>query len=45
VNTIPADIDKITPKEVQAFAQKYLVPSSRTVVERNPVAKPEKAGE
>ena len=45
VNTIPADIDKITPKEVQAFAQKYLVPSNRTVVERNPVAKPQKAGE
>jgi zinc protease len=45
VNTIPADIDKITPKEVQAFAQKYLVPGNRTVVERNPVAKPQKAGE
>jgi zinc protease len=45
VNTIPGDIDKITPKEVQAFAQKYLVPSNRTVVERNPVATPQKAGE
>jgi zinc protease len=45
VNTIPADIDKITPKEVQAFAQKYLVPTNRTVVERNPVAKTQKAGE
>jgi zinc protease len=47
VNTIPADIDKITPKEVQAFAQKYLIATNRTVVERNPVAKPpaQKAGD
>ncbi len=47
VNTIPAAIDKITPKEVQAFAQKYLVPSNRTVVERNPAPKApaQKAGE
>ena len=47
VNTIPADIDKITPREVQAFAQKYLVPRNRTVVERNPVPKTpaQKAGE
>jgi predicted Zn-dependent peptidase len=47
VNTIPADIDKITPKEVQAFAQKYLVPRNRTVVERNPAPKApaQKAGE
>ena len=35
----------LTPKEVQAFAQKYLVPTNRTVVERNPVAKTQKAGE
>ena len=47
VNTIPAAIDKITPKEVQAFAQKYLVPRNRTVVERNPIPKApaQKAGE
>jgi zinc protease len=40
VNTIPAAIDKITPSDVQAFAQKYLVPRNRTVMERNPVPKP-----
>jgi zinc protease len=39
VNTIPADIDKITPSDVQAFAQKYLVPGNRTIVERNPAPK------
>jgi zinc protease len=47
VNTIPADIDKVTPSDVQAFAQKYLVPRNRTVVERNPMPKPpaQKVGE
>jgi zinc protease len=46
VNTIPADIDKVTPSDVQAFAQKYLVARNRTVVERNPAPKPaHKAGE
>jgi predicted Zn-dependent peptidase len=40
VNTIPAAIDKITPRDVQAFAQKYLVPRNRTVMERNPAPKP-----
>jgi zinc protease len=47
VNTIPAAIDKITPSDVQAFAQKYLVPRNRTVMERNPVPKPssQKVGE
>ncbi|MGA3226748.1 MAG: pitrilysin family protein [Acidobacteriaceae bacterium] len=46
VNTIPADIDKVTPSDVQAFAQKYLVARNRTVVERNPAPKPaQKAGE
>jgi zinc protease len=40
VNTIPADIDKVTPGDVQAFAQKYLVPQNRTIVERNPMPKP-----
>jgi zinc protease len=46
INTIPADIDKITPSDVQAFAQKYLVPRNRTIVERNPAPKPpaQKAG-
>jgi predicted Zn-dependent peptidase len=39
VNTIPADIDKITPRDVQAFARKYLVPRNRTVMERNPAPK------
>jgi zinc protease len=39
VNTIPADIDKITPSDVQAFARKYLVPRNRTVMERNPAPK------
>jgi zinc protease len=47
VNTIPADIDKVTLSDVQAFAQKYLVARNRTVVERNPAPKPpaQKAGE
>jgi zinc protease len=47
VNTIPADIDKVTPSDVRAFAQKYLVPSNRTIVERNPAPKPpaQKVGE
>jgi predicted Zn-dependent peptidase len=47
VNTIPADIDKVTPSDVQAFAKKYLVPSNRTIVERNPAPKPpaQKSGE
>jgi len=47
INTIPADIDKITPSDVQAFAQKYLVTRNRTVVERNPAPKPaaQKVGE
>jgi zinc protease len=47
VNTIPADIDKVTPSDVQAFAQKYLVPRNRTIVERNPAPKPpaQKVGE
>jgi zinc protease len=47
VNTIPADIDKITPSDVQAFARKYLVPRNRTVMERNPAPKPpvQKVGE
>ena len=40
INTIPADIDKVTPSDVQAFAQKYLVPSNRTIIERNPAPKP-----
>lgn len=40
INTIPADIDEVTPGDVQAFAQKYLVPSNRTIVERNPAPKP-----
>ena len=40
VNTIPADIDKVTPSDVQAFAHKYLVPGNRTIVERNPAPKP-----
>jgi predicted Zn-dependent peptidase len=40
INTIPADIDKVTPSDVEAFAQKYLVPSNRTIVERNPAPKP-----
>jgi predicted Zn-dependent peptidase len=46
INTIPADIDKVTPSDVQAFAQKYLVPRNRTIVERNPAPKPpaQKAG-
>jgi zinc protease len=40
INTIPADIDKVTPSDVQAFAQKYLVPRNRTIVERNPAPMP-----
>ena len=47
INTVPADIDKVTPSDVQAFAQKYLVPRNRTIVERNPVPTPpaQKVGE
>jgi len=40
VNKIPSELASVTPEQVKAFAQKYLVPSNRTVIERDPVANP-----
>jgi zinc protease len=36
INTILADLDKVTAAEVRAAARKYLVPSNRTVIDRVP---------
>jgi predicted Zn-dependent peptidase len=36
INTILSDLDKVTAAEVRAAAQKYLVPSNRTVIDRVP---------
>src|SRR5215510_3877102 len=36
INTILADLDKVTTAEVQAAAKKYLVPSNRTSIDRRP---------
>jgi zinc protease len=36
INTILSDLDKVTAAEVKAAAQKYLVPSNRTVIDRVP---------
>ena len=38
VNRIPTELAGVTPDEVKSFAQKYLVASNRTVIERDPVA-------
>ena len=38
VNTIPTELAAVTPEQVKSFAQKYLTPSNRTIVERDPVA-------
>ena len=38
VNRIPDELASVTPDEVKNFAQKYLVASNRTVIERDPVA-------
>lgn len=38
VNQIPAEIDRVTPEEVKAFAAKYLVDSNSTVIDRVPEA-------
>ncbi len=36
INTILADLEKVTTAEVQAAAKKYLVPSNRTSIDRRP---------
>ncbi len=38
VNEIPAQIDRVTPEEVKAFAAKYLVDSNATIIDRVPEA-------
>jgi zinc protease len=45
VNTIPADIESVTPADLQRVAAKYLTPANRTVVDRKPAAAPEAKGE
>jgi zinc protease len=45
VNRIPAEIDAVTPAEVKAFAEKYLVPANRTIIDRVPQANAQKGGE
>lgn len=36
INTILADLDKVTVAQVQQAAKKYLVPANRTVIDRRP---------
>jgi zinc protease len=38
VNQIPADIDRVTPEQVKAFAAKYLVDANATIIDRVPEA-------
>ncbi len=38
VNEIPGELAQVTPQEVQAFAQKYLVKTHRTIIDRVPAA-------
>ena len=45
VNRIPTEIDAVTPAEVKAFAQKYLVPSNRTIIDRVPEGDAAKGGQ
>jgi zinc protease len=40
---IPDELAKVTPDEVKAFAQKYLVKSNRTIINRVPAAAGQKA--
>jgi zinc protease len=42
VNEIPAELAKVTPEEVKAFARKYLVSANRTIINRLPAAPAEK---
>jgi predicted Zn-dependent peptidase len=39
VNSVPDGFLRVTPEQVQAVAQKYLVPRNRAIVIRRPVAK------
>ena len=36
INTILADLDKVTVADVQQAAKKYLVPANRTIIDRRP---------
>lgn len=45
VNRIPTEIDAVTPAEVKAFAEKYLVPDNRTIIDRVPEAGAAKGGQ
>jgi len=38
VNRIPTELAAVTPADVKAFTRKYLVPSNRTIIERDPVS-------
>ena len=38
VYQVPDRVAKVTPEQVRAFAQKYLVPSNRTIINRVPAA-------
>ena len=44
LNTVPAKISTVTPREIQEFVRKYLVPSNRTVINRVPVPREAQAG-
>ncbi|MGH9360245.1 MAG: M16 family metallopeptidase [Terriglobia bacterium] len=44
INVIPAEISAVTPRDVQAFARKYLIPGNRTVIDRVPVSMEAPAG-
>jgi predicted Zn-dependent peptidase len=36
VNRVPTEIAAVTPEQVQQFVKKYLVPTNRTIIERDP---------
>jgi predicted Zn-dependent peptidase len=36
VNRVPTEIASVTPEQVQQFVKKYLVPTNRTIIERDP---------
>jgi zinc protease len=42
VYEVPDEVAKVTPEQIRAFAQKYLVKTNRTIINRAPAA-PEKA--